>query len=217
MNILVVFYSMTGNVAQLARAVAKGAELVGADVRLRQVEELIPISVIESKSNLKEVKEELKEIPFATLEDLRWADGVCFGSPTRYGNMSAQLKNYIDQTGDLWMKGELVGKVAGVFTSSSTQHGGQESTLLSMMIPLFHLGFIIQGLPYVEKYQMTMDEIQGGSPYGASSVSGPEATRSPTFGDLELAQALGRRVALTAGQLMGTRAELQESVEQKAG
>lgn len=201
MKILVVFYSMTGNIAQLARAVADGAEKAGAEVRLRQVTELIPQDKINASPTLKAVRDSLKDIPIATNDDLRWADGVCFGSPTRYGNMAAQMKNYIDQTGELWMKGELVGKVASCFTSSGTQHGGQESTLLSMMVPLFHLGFVIQGLPYSEQAQMGMDEIHGGSPYGVSSVSSGDASRPPTAADLKMANTLGRLLAETAGKL----------------
>lgn len=201
MKILVVFYSMTGNVFRLAQAVADGAQQAGANVRLRQVQELIPQDKVDRAPHLKRSKELMKEVPLASNDDLRWADGVCFGSPTRYGNMSAQLKNFIDQTGELWVKGELVGKVAGCFTSTGTQHGGQESTLLSMMVPLFHLGFLIQGLPYAEQAQASMDDIHGGSPYGASSVSGGNGDRAPTKVDLELARALGRRVAQAAGKL----------------
>lgn len=201
MNIGVVFYSMTGNTAALARAVAEGAERAGADVRLRQVPELIPPEVIAKDARLRESREKLAAIPLATNDDLLWADGIAFGSPTRYGNMSSQLKNFIDQTGKLWLSGALVGKVAGVFCSTSTMHGGQESTLLSMMIPLFHLGFILHGLPYAEVEQMSMEEVHGGSPYGASSVSGPGAARPPTEIDLTLARALGRRLAIVAGKL----------------
>lgn len=213
MNILVVFYSMTGNVATLAQAVARGAESIGADVRVRQVQELLPDSVIQKRPDIKQTKENLKTIPLATLDDLVWADGIAFGSPTRYGNMSAQLKEFVDSTGPLWLSGKLVGKVASVFTSTSTQHGGQESTLLSMMVPLFHLGFIVQGLPYAEQKQMGMDEIHGGSPYGVSSVSGPMANRTPTQVDLDLAEALGKRLAITAGKL---KHEVSPKAEQAA-
>lgn len=194
MKILVVFYSRTGNVFRLAEEVAHGAHDQGAEVRLRRVPDLHP-------NALSDQQPVLKAIPFASHEDLSWADGVCFGSPTRYGNMAAPLKAFIDQTGELWLKNALVGKVAGCFTSSSTQHGGQESTLLSMMIPLFHLGFVIQGLPYTHAGQMDMQGIHGGSPYGASSVSGSDSQRVPTAIDLELARALGRSVASTAGKL----------------
>lgn len=200
-RILVVFYSMTGNVGKLARQVAAGAESRGAEVRLRQVAELIPAKVIEKKPALRRTKQELADVAEAAIDDLEWADGVAFGSPTRYGNMTAQMKNYIDQTGKLWLSGKLVGKAAACFTSTSTQHGGQETTLISMMMPLFHLGFIIQGLPYAEQAQMGMEQIQGGSPYGVSSVSGPNSDRPPTQMDLDLAYALGRRLADTATRL----------------
>jgi NAD(P)H dehydrogenase (quinone) len=201
MKVLVVFYSMTGNVFRLAQAVVEGALDEGAEVRLRKVQELIPPEVIQSKPHLLAGRELTASIEVATNDDLRWAEGVCFGSPTRYGNMAAQLKNFIDQTGELWLQGALVGKVAGCFTSSGTQHGGQESTLLSMMVPLLHLGFLIQGLPYSEQGQMGVAEVHGGSPYGVSSISGPDARRAPTAVDLELARALGRRVALAAHRL----------------
>jgi len=201
MNILVVFYSMTGNTATLARAIAKGAREQGAAVRLRQVRELMPEEVIQKRPDLQKVKDSLKDVPLATNDDLVWADGVAFGSPTRYGNMSAQLKQFLDGTGSLWMSGALVGKVACVFTSTSTQHGGQESTLLSMMVPLFHLGYIMLGLPYAEQAQMTMDDIHGGSPYGISSISGVDSKRAPTEVDLALASALGKRLATAAARL----------------
>jgi NAD(P)H dehydrogenase (quinone) len=201
MNVAVIYYSMYGNTAALASAVAEGAERAGAVVRLRQVPELVPADVIQRNAKTRAVKEKHAAIPMATNDDLLWADGVAFGSPTRYGNMSAQLKNFIDQTGKLWLSGDLVGRVAGVFCSTSTMHGGQETTLVSMMIPLFHLGFVMQGLPYAEAEQMSMDEIHGGSPYGVSSVSGAGGDRAPTEIDLTLARALGRRIALVAGRL----------------
>lgn len=202
-KVAVIFYSLYGNTAQLARAVADGAVEVGAELRLRQVEELISPEVIAKNPRIAETKRELSSIPFATNDDLVWADGVLFGSPTRYGSMCAQLKQFIDHTAKLWLSGKLVGKVAGVFCSTSTLHGGQETTLLSMMLPLFHLGFIVHGLPYAEAEQMSMQEIHGGSPYGASAVSGPDADRPPSEIDLTLARALGRRVALAAGKLRG--------------
>ncbi len=194
LNILVVFYSMTGNVAKLAKAVAEGAETVrDSEVRIRQVEELVP----KEKWNdvMKKVKEELRDIPIATMDDLAWADGIAFGTPTRYGNMSAQMKEYIDSTGGLWQKGALENKVAGVFTSTSTQHGGQETTIITSMIPLFHLGMILVGIPYSEQRLFAMETVSGGSPYGASSVSGPMADRAPTENELEIAKTLGKRIA----------------------
>jgi len=201
-NVLVVFYSMYGNVAKLAKAVAEGAgQVEGVEVRVRQVQELVPKEIIEANPRARKVEEELKDIPLATLDDLAWAHGILFGTPTRYGNMCAQMKQFIDQTGGLWAQGKLVNKVAGVFTSTSTQHGGQETTIISTMIPLLHHGMILLGIPYTEQGLSTMDEIHGGSPYGASSVSAPNAERAPTATDLELARALGKRVAEIAKKI----------------
>jgi NAD(P)H dehydrogenase (quinone) len=204
MNVAVIFYSAHGNTAALAAAVGEGAERAGATVRSRRVPDLVsaegpPPAPAGPKPGT--TRDPYRELPLATNDDLLWADGVAFGSPTRYGNMCAQLKSFIDQTGSLWLSGALVGKVAGVFCSTSTLHGGQESTLISMMIPLFHLGFLVQGLPYAEIEQMSMDEIHGGSPYGVSSVSGPRSDRAPIEIDRTLARALGRRIALVAGKL----------------
>jgi NAD(P)H dehydrogenase (quinone) len=197
LNILIVFYSMTGNVAKLAKAVAEGARSVkDTEVRIRQVEELIP----KEKWNdiMKKVKEELKDIPIASMGDLEWADGVAFGTPTRYGNMTAQMKEYIDETGGLWQKGALENKVAGIFTSTSTQHGGQETTIITSMVPLFHLGMIVVGIPYSEQRLFVFD-----SPYGASSISGPMADRFPTSNELEIAKTLGRRIAEVSRKISG--------------
>ncbi len=201
MNVAVIFYSAYGNTAALATAVAEGAERAGAAVRTRRVAELSPAQDAAGDARLQATRQQYSALSPATNDDLLWADGVAFGSPTRYGNMCAQLKYFIDQTGSLWLSGALVGKVASVFCSTSTIHGGQESTLISMMIPLFHLGFLVQGLPYAEAEQMSMDDIHGGSPYGVSSVSGPRSDRAPTEIDRTLARALGRRLALVAGRL----------------
>jgi len=197
-KILVVFYSMTGNTAKLAKAVVDGAKKAGANARLRQVSELIP----EDKFNdvMKKVKESLKDVPIAANEDLEWADGIAFGTPTRFGNMSSQLKQFIDQTGGLWMNGALINKVATVFTSVSTQHGGHETTIISSIIPLMHHGMVIIGVPYSEQRLMLM-ELGGGSPYGASSVSGPGANIKPTKNDLEIAKTQGKRLAEIAKKL----------------
>ncbi len=202
LNILVVFYSMTGNVARLAKAVAEGAGSVrDTEVRIRQVEEIVP----KEKWNdvMKKVKEDLRDIPIATMDDLAWADGIAFGTPTRYGNMSAQMKEYIDSTGGLWQKGALENKVAGVFTSTSTQHGGQETTIITSMVPLFHLGMILVGIPYSEQRLFAMEPVSGGSPYGASSVSGPMADRAPTENEIEIAKTFGRRIAEISRKITG--------------
>lgn len=202
-KVLVVFYSMYGNTAKLAKAVAEGArQEESVEVSLRQVEELVPKEIIEANERMKQVKKELAGIPIATDEDLVEADGIVFGTPTRYGNMCAQMKQFIDKTGSLWGEGKLINKVAGVFTSTSTLHGGQETTIITSMIPLLHLGMIIVGIPYSEQRLFSL-ETGGGSPYGASSVSGPNADRPPTENDLEIAKTLGRRVAETAKKIAG--------------
>jgi NAD(P)H dehydrogenase (quinone) len=206
-NVLVVFYSMTGNTATLARSVAQGAEEYGADVRMRQVQELIAQDVIEANPKMKQVKEELVDIPIATNDDLVWADGIAFGTPTRYGTMTAQMKEFIDQTGALWAEGRLVDKVAGFFTSTATLHGGQESTLLSMVTPALHFGMIPVGVPYSEAQCMFELTVGGGTPYGASSVSGPNADSPPTDNDLIVARALGARVAKVASRMIGVAEE----------
>ena len=194
---------MYGNTAKLAKAVAEGARQVeNVEVPLRQVEELVPREIIEANERMKQVEKELAGIPIATNDDLVEADGIIFGTPTRYGNMSAQMKQFIDRTGRLWAKGKLINKVAGVFTSTSTLHGGQETTIITSMIPLLHHGMIIVGIPYSEQRLFSL-ETGGGSPYEASSVSGPNADRPPTENDLEVAKALGRRVAEIAKKIAG--------------
>lgn len=206
-RVLIVFYSMLGNTATLAGAVAEGAENAGAEVRLRQVEELVPKESIEANPRAKQVKEDLSQVPVATNRDLEWADGVAFGTPTRYGNMSAQMKEFIDKTGELWVEGKLTDKVAGFFTSTSTLHGGQESTLISMMVPILHFGMIPVGVPYSQEECLFSIEVGGGSPYGASSVSGPNSDRPPTENDLKVARTLGNRIATVASRMIAGAAE----------
>jgi NAD(P)H dehydrogenase (quinone) len=185
-KILVLFYSMTGNIAILADSIAKGAAINGSEVRIRQVQELIPES--SWTDEIKKIKLELANIEYATLEDLIWADGIAFGSPTRFGNMTAQLQEFLDMTGNLWSEGKLIDKVACFFTSSSTLHGGQETTIISGLLPMLHHGMIIIGLPYSEP-GLSRPDFGGGSPYGASSVGVPNET------DLILAIAMGKRLA----------------------
>ena len=200
MKILVVYYSMYGNVFKLAQAVAEGVKKVeGVEVSLKTVPELVPQEIIDKSPVAKKAKDEQKDIPVATLDDLAEADGVIFGSPTRFGNMCAQLRQFLDQTGGLWQKGALIGKPAGFFCSTGTLHGGQETTLVSMMLTAIHHGMLIVGLPPSEgKLFITKG---GGSFYGASSVSGGKADRPPTEDDLELAKALGKWVAEIAIKL----------------
>jgi len=192
---MIVFYSMYGHVYRMAEAVAEGAAgLEGAEVQLFQVAELVPEEVLES-SGAKKARQAFAHVPVISPEQLGDADAIVFGTPTRFGMMAAQMRNLLDQTGPLWAKGALVGKVGSVFTSTGTQHGGQETTITSFHVTLLHHGMIIVGVPYTEKRLMSMEEISGGSPYGASTLAGPDGSRTPTENELEIARAQGRRVA----------------------
>jgi NAD(P)H:quinone oxidoreductase type IV len=203
-RIQVIFYSMYGHLFRMAEAVVAGAREVGdTDVSLWQVAELMPDDVLE-KSGAKEARKAFAHVPMARPDQLADADAMIFGTPTRYGNMCAQMRNFLDQTGGLWMKGALIGKVGSVFTSTATQHGGQESTLLSFHTTLLHLGMVIVGVPYSEQRQMRLDEITGGSPYGASTIAGGDGKRMPTEGELGIAHFQGRHVAGIARRLKGT-------------
>ena len=204
MKTLIVYYSLFGHVYQLARAVEEGAKSVaGVDVRLRRVAEFPEVEQATAGSqHAQQVRDQQKDIPIVTLDDLRWADAVIFGSPTRYGNMAAQMKAFIDTTAPLWSKGEMENKVGAAFTSTATTHGGQESTLLSMMNPMLHLGMIIMGVPYSTPGMLHTDG-RGSSPYGASVVAGGRGEIPPHPDDLEIGKALGRRVAEAAKKLRG--------------
>jgi NAD(P)H dehydrogenase (quinone) len=202
MKILVVYYSMYGHVLKLARAAAAGAKSVdGVEVVLRRVQDLESnLAKVQASPHAQEVLARQKDVPIATMEDLREADGVIFGTPTRYGNMCAQMKQYIDSTIDLWVSGALEGKPAGIVVSTATTHGGQETTCLTMMAPLLHLGFIIVGVPYSTP-GMLHTEGRGGTPYGATTVAGGKNDLEPAPEDLSIAEALGRRVAKVAKKL----------------
>ncbi len=201
MKVKVVFYSMYGHIYRMAEAVAEGArEVEGAEVELLQVSELVPDAVLE-KSGAKKARQAFAHIPIAKPADLADADAIIFGIPTRFGNMCAQMRNFLDQTGGLWARNAFVGKVGSVFTSSSTQHGGQETTIISSYITLLHLGMVIVGLPYSETRQTTMDEISGGSPYGASTITGGDGSRMPSENELAMARFQGRHVANIAKKL----------------
>jgi NAD(P)H dehydrogenase (quinone) len=201
-KILVVFYSMFGHIFRMAKAVGEGVREAGGEPILKQVAELVPE---ESWSEgVKDVKEAMKAVPVADpRKDLEGIDGVIVGTPTRFGNMCAQMRNFWDQTGGVWVKGSLIGKPAAVFTSSNSQHGGQETTIISTHLTLLHHGFVIVGLPYSFREQMTMEEIAGGSPYGASTVagSGPPYERMPSANELRLAKGLGKHLTTIAGKL----------------
>jgi len=203
MKVKVVFYSMYGHVYRMAEAVAEGARGVeGAQVELLQTPELVPDEALE-KSGAKKAREAFAHVPVAKPSDLANADAIIFGAPTRFGNMCAQMRNFLDQTGGLWAQNALVGKVGSVFTSSGTQHGGQETTITSFHTTLLHLGMIIVGLPYSETRQMTVGEISGGSPYGASTIAGPDGSRMPSENELAMARFQGRHVAAIARKLVG--------------
>lgn len=202
-NILVVYYSAYGHVFQMAQAVAEGARSVDeTDVRLRKVPELSAArEAMTSQPAYVAAQDAQAGVPEVTLDDLRWADGVCWGSPTRFGNMAAQMKQFIDGAGTIWMEGALEDKPAGIFTSSNTTHGGQESTILAMQIPLLHLGMILVGSPYGQNPQLLTAEAEGGTPYGPSTIAGVDGSRMPSEAELLTARNLGRRVALAAGLL----------------
>ncbi|HUX06935.1 MAG TPA: NAD(P)H:quinone oxidoreductase [Acidobacteriota bacterium] len=200
MKIMVLYYSMTGNIFELAKSVAEGAAGVeGVDVLLRRVPELIP----EEKFNdaMKTARDAQSNVPVVTIEELEDVDGLLIGTPTRFGNMAAQMKNFIDQTGGLWQKGSLIGKPFGVFTGSATQHGGQESTILTSIIPFIHQGMVYVGLPYSNQELFGTEKVRGGSPYGASVVVGARGNEGPKAEDKKLAAALGERVAEIAKKL----------------
>ena len=192
-QILVLYYSRNGAVARLARQVARGVEEAGAVARLRTVPPVAPVTVTAAPA----VPEE--GAPYVDRSDLAECAGLLVGSPTRFGNMAAPLKHFIDGLGAEWVAGTLVGKPAGVFTATSTMHGGQESTLLSMMLPLLHHGAIVLGIPFTEPGLNTT--LSGGTPYGASHVSGVDGQRPMSEDEKQLARALGRRVAATAMRL----------------
>ncbi len=204
MKILVVYYSMYGHVLQLARAVEEGAKSVaGAEVIFRRVAEFEEV-IRKTADNdfIVKIREEQADVPVCTVDDLRQADGILFGSPTRYGNMTAQMKQLIDSTASLWLNGEMEGKPAGLFTSTASTHGGQETTLLTMMVPLIHLGMVIVGVPYSTE-GMIHTEARGGTPYGASTIAGPKGELQPTPEDLAIARTLGARVARITAKLRG--------------
>jgi len=200
-KVLVVFYSMYGHVHKMAEAVAKGAgDIEGVQVKILQVPELIPDEVL-VRSGAKAAREVFSGIPFAKPNDLSDADAIIFGSPTRFGNMCAQMRNFLDQTGGMWMSGALIGKIGSVFTSTGTQHGGQETTITSFHTTLLHHGMIIVGVPYSEAKLSNMQEITGGTPYGASTLAGSDGSRQPSENELAIAVFQGRHVAEIARKL----------------
>lgn len=205
-KVLVLYYSSYGHIEAMAEAVAAGVGEAGAVAMIKRVPELVPESVM-AKAGYK--RDQPAEI--ATVAELADYDAIIFGTPTRFGNMASQMKNFLDQCGGLWFENRLVGKVGSVFTSTGSQHGGQESTILSTHIVLMHLGMVVVGLPYTFQGQMRMDEITGGSPYGASTLAddGHGGDRRPSANELEGARFQGRHVARIARAL--TAARLREA------
>ena len=201
MKALVVFYSMYGHIYHLAEAIAEGArEVTGSQVEMRRVPETLPEEVLKKMGAL-EPQKAFANIPLCKVDELASADAIIFGTPTRFGNMCGQMRQFLDATGQLWAQGALVGKVGSVFTSSATQHGGQESTILSFHITLLHQGMVIVGLPYAFQGQMRIDEITGGSPYGASTIAGGKGERVPSENELAAARFQGEHVATIAFKL----------------
>lgn len=198
-KILVLYHSSYGHIEAMAHAVAEGARSVrGTTVDIKRVPETVPAEVFKASGGKVD-----QLAPVADPADLASYDAIVFGAPTRFGNVSAQMRNFVDQTGGLWAQGKLVGKVGSVFTSSATQHGGQESTILTFIPTLLHHGMVVVGLPYAESRQTGLDEIKGGSPYGASTIAGTQGERMPSAQELGMAQFQGRHVASIAQKLAG--------------
>ncbi len=201
MKVLVVYYSMYGHIRAMAEAVAAGAgEVGGAEVLMKRVPETLSDDILKQMGAY-ETQKRLSSVPVCKVEDLAAADAIIFGAPTRFGNMCGQMRQFLDATGGLWAKGTLVGKVGSVFASSATQHGGQESTILSFHVTLLHHGMVIVGLPYAFAGQMRIDEITGGSPYGASTIAGGQGERMPSENELAAARYQGKHVAEIAAKL----------------
>jgi len=197
-KVLILYYSSYGHIEKMAQAVAEGVREGGAQATIKRVPELVPEEVAR-KSHFKLDQ----AAPIATVDELPDYDAIVIGVPTRFGNMPAQMKNFLDQTGGLWFQGKLIGKVGAVFTSTATQHGGQESTILSTHTVLLHHGMVIVGLPYSFQGQMKLDEVTGGSPYGATTISAGDGSRQPSENELAGARFQGRHVAQIAAKLKG--------------
>ena len=201
MKVYIVYYSTYGHVHKMAEAMAEGVKQVdGAEPVLRRVPETLSDEIL-GKMGALEAQKMMASVPICTVEELKEADAIIFGTPTRFGNMIGQMRQFLDATGNLWVKGSLVGKVGSVFASSATQHGGQESTILTFHVTLLHHGMVIVGLPYAFQGQMGIDEISGGSPYGASTIAGGKGERMPSENELAAARFQGNHVASIAKKL----------------
>jgi NAD(P)H dehydrogenase (quinone) len=200
-RIKIVFHSVYGHIFRMAEAVAAGArEVAGAEVEVLQVQELLPESVLQ-KMGAVEAKKAFAHIPIADPKKLAEADGILLGCGTRYGSATASMQSFLDATGSLWTSGALVGKAGGIFTSTATQHGGQETTIIGMQTFLFHQGMVVVGVPYAEQRLLNMDEISGGSPYGASTITKSDGSRMPSENELAIARYQGRHTTQIAAKL----------------
>jgi len=194
-KILIVYYSMYTHIYKMAEAIAEGVrEVPGCEVVIKRVPETLPADILSAMGAL-DAQKSMEHIPIVTVDDLATVDAIIFGTPTRFGNMCGQMRQFLDATGGLWMKGALVGKVGSVFASSATQHGGQESTILSFHTTLLHHGMVVVGLPYAFAGQMDNSEITGGSPYGATTIAGTKGERLPSANELAGARFQGAHVA----------------------
>lgn len=200
-KVQVIFYSTYGHVYKLAEAIAEGArEVAGADVQVLQVAETLSAEILE-KMHATDARKAFAHIPVADPKNLALADAIILGTPTRYGSAAAQMRAFLDATGSLWSSGALIGKVGSAFTSTASQHGGQETTLLTMSTFFFHQGMVIAGVPYSTQELVNLEAISGGTPYGASTIAGPKGERQVTANELAIARAQGRHVATIASKL----------------
>lgn len=200
-KIQIIFYSMYGHVYTLAEGIAAGCrDVPGTEVQILQIAETLPEAVLE-KMGAVDAKKNFAHVPIADPRNLADADGIILGSPTRYGSVTAQMQTFLDNTGGLWSKGALIGKVGSAFTSTASQHGGQETTLVNMATFFYHQGMVIAGVPYSAQELVTLKEISGGSPYGATTIAGPKGERQPSVNELAIARAQGRHVAQIAAKL----------------
>lgn len=208
-RVLVVYYSSYGHIFRMAHDVVRGAEGVeGTEVRLRRIPELEAArTAMSTQEWYVKAQEAQADVPEVTHDDLRWADGIVWGIPTRYGSMPAQVKQFIDTTGPLWAKGELEDKAVGIFTGTANVGGGQETTIITSLVPMLHLGMIFVGTPYGQNPELFGTEGRGGSPYGAGTLSGIDGSRQPSDVELVTARNLGSRVARVAGHLRPLRAQ----------
>lgn len=197
-KVLVLYYSSYGHIETMAGAIAEGVRAAGAEAVIKRVPELVPAEIAQ-RSGIKPNQ----SAALATVEELPEYDGIIFGTPTRFGNMAAQMRNFLDQTGPLWMRGALIGKVGSVFASAATQHGGHETTITSFHTTLLHHGMVIVGLPYSESRLMDNSQVSGGSPYGATTIAGPDGARQPSDNELAMARTQGAHVARIAARLAG--------------